>query len=403
MNILFICDEYPPGKNGGIGSSIQTLSRELFNQGHKVFVAGLYSYNYGQKDYEETEGIKIWRKRYGINLRVSADSILYKAVNKLPNAIRSRLNGKKAFNEFTHFVAELIEHEKIDIIEIADYNNFCQNIGYVVHWPKFSIPLVLKSHGSHTYFCNELGIQPTEHLKKTDIALYQRADDYSCVSKYTAEKNAKLFNIIQSLQILYNGVQISGDYFTKPRDSKTVIFTGSITEKKGIFSLIKAWNIVCEKFPEAKLLIFGKGKVKPLESLSTQLAKKTIIYKGHVTKDVLFQNLAKATLAVFPSYSETFGLGVVEAMSAGCPVIYTKKSCGPEIVTNCVEGLLVDPNDIEEIARNIITLLENEKMRNNLAQSAFNSVKLRFNIEHIANNHISFYHQVILNFKRNGE
>jgi glycogen synthase len=403
LNILFICDEYPPGKNGGIGSSIQTLSRELVIQGHNVFVAGLYSYNYGQKDYEETDGIKIWRKRYGINLHVGSDNRLYELINKLPNVIKSHLNGKKAFNQFTHFIAELIENEKIDIIEIADYNNFCQNIGYVVNWPKFNIPLILKSHGSHTYFCDELGVLPTKHLKKTDIALYQRANDYSCVSKYTAEKKAKLFNLKHRVEILYNGIKISSNCLTDPRDAKTVVFTGSITEKKGIFSLIKAWNIVCEKFPDAKLLIFGKGKIKPLESLSTRQAKKTIIYNGHVAKDILFQNLAKATLAIFPSYSETFGLGVVEAMSLGCPVIYTKKSCGPEIVTNGVEGMLVDPNNIEEIALNIASLLENEKLRTKLALSAFNSIKLRFNIEYIAHNHISFYNQAIQNFNRNAK
>jgi glycogen synthase len=46
MNILYICDEYPPGPNGGIGSVVQNLARELVKQGHKVYVVGLYPIGY---------------------------------------------------------------------------------------------------------------------------------------------------------------------------------------------------------------------------------------------------------------------------------------------------------------------------------------------------------------------
>lgn len=50
MNILFICDEYPPGKNGGIGTVVQNLGRELVKQGHSIFVVGLYHFSYGEKN-----------------------------------------------------------------------------------------------------------------------------------------------------------------------------------------------------------------------------------------------------------------------------------------------------------------------------------------------------------------
>jgi len=64
MNVLFICEEYPPGKNGGIGTMVRMLGREMVKQGHNVYVAGLYPHGYGEADYEEDEGVKVWRLRY---------------------------------------------------------------------------------------------------------------------------------------------------------------------------------------------------------------------------------------------------------------------------------------------------------------------------------------------------
>ncbi|MES2131309.1 MAG: glycosyltransferase family 4 protein [Bacteroidota bacterium] len=401
MNILFICDEYPPGKNGGIGTSVQILGRELVKQGHSIFVAGLYSYNYGQKDYEVDNGIKVWRLRYGLNLHLSSESRFYNLLDKLPDSIKRHLNGEKAFAKFIDFINKLIDNEKIDVIEIADYNNFCQHVGFVAKWPKFKVPLILKSHGSHTYFSDEQNIPPIKYLHDTDIELYKRANAISAVSKYTADKDIKLFDLNKEVKILYNGINISDKTTTQIRERKLVVFTGSLAYKKGIFSLIKAWNIVYEKFPDANLKVIGKGKTTDLMPLLNREAVHSVDFKGHISRDVLFSTLSKATLAVFPSYSETFGLGAVEAMSLYCPVIYTKRSCGPEIVKDKTDGLLVDPDNIHEIAESIITLIENEALRNKLAASGFESVKSRFDIKYIASSHIEFYKDVIINFNKN--
>jgi len=61
-----------------------------------------------------------------------------------------------------------------------------------------------------------------------------------------------------------------------------------------------------------------------------------------VSTPVLLQALNAAEVAAFPSYTETFGLAAVEAMACGCPTVYTKRSCGPEIVRDGVTGLLVE-------------------------------------------------------------
>ena len=61
MNILYLCDEYPPGQHGGIGTSVRSMARELVKQGHRVVVAGLYSPGYGGADEFVDNGVKVYR------------------------------------------------------------------------------------------------------------------------------------------------------------------------------------------------------------------------------------------------------------------------------------------------------------------------------------------------------
>ena len=66
MNIMMLCDEYPPGRHGGIGTVVQLLARAYVRQGHKVIVAGLYDWGYGQEPVFEDKGVMVHRFRFGL-------------------------------------------------------------------------------------------------------------------------------------------------------------------------------------------------------------------------------------------------------------------------------------------------------------------------------------------------
>lgn len=406
MNILFICDEYPPGKNGGIGTMVQVLGRELQKQGHNVFVMGLYSYAYGQKDYEEDYGVKIFRYRYGINFGNNDRSICYRAFNKLPDFIKKRCNGQKAFDHFIKKIKVLITEEKIDIIEIPDWNTFTLNIGINVSWPDFSIPLVVKSHGSYTYFSDETNNTTIEKHLKIDKALYRRADALSAVSQYTASVNDRLFEPDKPVKILYNCIDLpKGLVFKKQilKKAQTIVFTGTLIQKKGIFSLMKAWNMVHEKNPDAELKIYGKGLVKPLQNLLSDKAKGSVHFLGHVSRDELYNELSTATAAIFPSYSECFALAPLEALAVGCPVINTSRSSGKELIEDGINGSLIDPDNIEEIADKIIEIIETPELQIKYSKNGRKTILERFMIEKSANDHAQYYQTIIDKFMKDNE
>lgn len=398
MNVLFICDEYPPGRNGGIGTMVQVLGRELVRQGHNVFVMGLYAFSYGQKDYEEDQGVKVFRYRYGMNFGTNDRNISYRTFNKLPNFIKQRCNGKKAYVHFIHQINELIITQKIDVIEIQDWNSFAFNIGFSVSWPQFSAPLVVKSNGSYTYFSDETKVIGKPEYLAMDKRLYERADALSSVSKYTASVNDRLFKPNKPVEILYNCIDIPKSLLHEKsigRKSKTIIFTGTLTQKKGIFSLMKAWNMVHQKYPDAELKIYGKGNILPLQNLLSDGAKSSVHFLGHVSRSELNNELSSATAAIFPSYSECFALAPLEALAVGCPVINTSRASGKELIEDGVNGSLIDPDNIEGIADTIAELIENPALQEKYSENGRKTIFEKFIIEKSAGDHVRYYQAVV--------
>src|SRR5689334_8892937 len=63
LKICFVCGEYPPGPHGGIGTTVQVLGRALVQAGHQVRVVGACARDYPAPDYENDQGVDVWRLR----------------------------------------------------------------------------------------------------------------------------------------------------------------------------------------------------------------------------------------------------------------------------------------------------------------------------------------------------
>lgn len=398
MKILFICEEYPPGRNGGIGTMVKTLGRELVRQGHSVYVAGLYPHGYGQKDYEEDHGVKVWRLRYvtdkglfNSNAGTFKDKTIFRL---LKYSLLLQLDTLYSVRKMFRFISDLVQQEQIDIIECPDWNTFFQNSFATISFPRLSVPLVIKFNGSHSYFQQELGLPVKQYVYRSEKKLLTTATALCSVSRYTAQKTAALFGLDRPIKILYNCINLP-EQPTVTRSNKKIIFTGTLTYKKGIFSLLKAWNEVYASHPDATLDIYGKGDTAALEVLLTPAARSSVHFKGHVSQEVLFSELSAATAAVFPSYSECFALAPLEAMAVGCAVINTSRSSGHELVTDKENGLLIDPDDIQGIADAIKLLLTDDTLRKKIADNGKRTIEQQFNITTSVRDHIQYYNEVI--------
>ncbi|HRI23723.1 MAG TPA: glycosyltransferase family 4 protein [Ferruginibacter sp.] len=402
MNILYICEEYPPGKIGGIGTMVNVLGRELVKQGHNVYTVGLYPHGYKQAGYEEDHGVKVWRLRYMsdrglIRNNYSVTDLFFRRCLKYSSLLHwdTEISSKKLFT----FIKKIVEQYHIDVIEMPDWNTFLHNSLTAIHVPEFNIPLVVKLHGSHSYSRKEMNNPLHKRIFRAEKNLLNRADAVSAVSQYTARETKKLFGLTKDFSVLYNSINTRLVSMTEKVDTK-VIFTGTLIQSKGIHSLLTAWNLVKRRNPSVTLHVFGKGPVKELKKILDKKASDSVCFYGHVSRERLLDELATAAVAVFPSYSECFSLAPLEAMAAGCAVIYTVKSSGPELIVDGENGLLINPDDIEGIAKAINLLVEDREFRQKIAGAGKKTVSDRFDITHSVQQHIVFYNEVINEFNK---
>ncbi len=397
MNILYLCDEYPPGRHGGIGTAVQLLAREMVKNGHTVVVAGLYHWGYGGEDVFTDEGVKVFRYRMKLaSERFAGNSFLTRATTRiLKETSVLQWDVRRSLKMYGQAIEDLIRKFAIDIIEMPDYNDYMRFCSNYVPFPKLSVPVVVKLHGSHTYFLKEANKPVPHHIWQMEHDLLQQASMVTSVSNYTAKKTSKYLNYTHTIEILYNGLKV-GPLPLVEKIALQAVFTGSLAEKKGIYQLAKAWNIVTLKEPKARLLILGKGPQGKVKALLTNEAIRTVVFKGHVDKHTLQYDLSSSALAIFPSYAETFGLAAAEAMAVGTATIFSVRTSGPEVLKDGIDGVLADPDDVNDLAQKILYLFEHDDKRNEMAINGYKRIKENFEIGIISANNVKVYYNVLL-------
>jgi len=399
MNILYLCDEYPPGPHGGIGTYVRLIARQMVKLGHKVIVAGLYSRGYGGADEFDDEGVKVLRYRWGIDDKwfENQRSARVRMFNRilLDTGITQR-DIKRSLAAYQKKLAHIIADEQINIIEMPDYNDYIRFCKSYVPFPTLPVPVVVKLNGSITYFNAEAGIPIAPHVLKMEQDILNRAAAVSSASAYTAKKSADYLSYNKPVTVWYNGIDTNVAFENSPLvDNKQVVFTGSLVQKKGIFQLAEAWNIVIKQVPYARLLILGKGPVSKVIACLQKDAKSSVVFKGHVGRDELYACLSNSAVAVFSSYAEAFALAPLEAMACGTAVINSNRTSGPELIDDGVNGLLIDPDNVEQLASAIVTLLNEPEKRLRLAFIGNEKVKGCFDIDMVARQTLQFYQQVL--------
>tara|TARA_Y100000031_G_C8131825_1_gene343318 strand:- start:483 stop:911 length:429 start_codon:yes stop_codon:yes gene_type:complete len=112
---------------------------------------------------------------------------------------------------------------------------------------------------------------------------------------------------------------------------------------------------------------------KIFEAFERSKFKKDIIIKGYVSDEELSGLYNKAQVFVYPSFYEGFGLPIIEAFSAGVPVVTSKSSSCGEIAGD--SALLVDPYDHEQIGEALYCIIQDKALRENMAKKGFKRAK----------------------------
>lgn len=156
---------------------------------------------------------------------------------------------------------------------------------------------------------------------------------------------------------------------------KRVIAVGRYTYQKGFDLLVEAWRLVADKHPDWSLHVYGEGNRAELEKRINEIdLTKSFIANGRT--DSIIEEYLESSIFVLSSRYEGFGMVLTEAMSCGVPPVSFACPSGPrDIITHGVDGLLVENGNIDHLAENICTLIENEDLRKVMGGNARESVK----------------------------
>ena len=304
-----------------------------------------------------------------------------------------------------------IENDKPDIIHTIGLRSYQSIIAWRIS-KKLKIPLVVSDQGGLTThpFLNESGLflKILYKIQKIFIKkIINHASAISAANEY--EKKIFLeFKKNSKIEIIRNGVNletlVSKENFKNKYkiNNKFILFVGRFSIVKGIKTLIQAFNIIQNenKFPEINLIIMGVdfGYEKDMEKLihTLNLSKKIIIIKNPPREDVI-SAYGESEFLVLPSQWELSPLVPLESFAFKKPVISTKSHGIPFTVKDNENGILIEPDEPEQLSKAIIKLLFDDKLRNKLGLSGYNFVHEKCNSVSMAKHSLKLYNELLKN------
>ncbi|MFW5823253.1 MAG: glycosyltransferase family 4 protein [Tangfeifania sp.] len=223
------------------------------------------------------------------------------------------------------------------------------------------------------------------HFFKKFARVARRIATVSCYSKKDIVSSLKVD--YDKIDVVYNGINriftpTSAENQKKTREKYTgghhyFLFVGALHPRKNITGLLKAYDAFksLDK-KDIKLVIVGGQMHKTgemHETYNNMRYKNDVVFTGRVSTPDLHAVLGAAMALTFVPFFEGFGIPVVEAMSAGVPVICSNTTSLPEVGGNAV--LYADPVKTEQVTEAMLKISEDEDLRKSLIEKGFNQKK----------------------------
>ncbi|GAB4236054.1 MAG: glycosyltransferase family 4 protein [Stanieria sp.] len=378
--------------------------------------------------------IPIWNYQVARQLAKSCQVVIYARQNRQQKAVewnqqveyrRVSVTGEKIFNGFSRLINKLapksyyfasslygvsyalslaldLRQQQCDVVHIHNFSQFVP----LIRAFNPNIKIVLHMH------CEWLSqLNPNVMAKRlAHVELI-----FGCSHYITDKIKAYFPQLAERCQTVFNGVDI--EKFIKKSDSSSqsdclkLLFVGRISPEKGLHTLIDAFKIVLEQYPQTQLQIVGPNKPAPTEFIASlsddptvaSLAKfapeqyysylqsqvssqvvNQVSFVGGIKHSQLVQLYEEADILINPSLSESFGMSLVEAMAMGLPVIASRVGGMTGIVEEGKTGILFEPDNPIALAEAIMQLIKDEQLRTIMGEAGHQRVLNYFSWHKVA-------------------
>lgn len=260
----------------------------------------------------------------------------------------------------------------------------------------YRIPFLITTHGSDLYYFKEDNRWKTQVYDASRRAKYITAN-----SNFTREWYLDMFghDLSKKTKTIPSGIGNNIDFNRdvswidkkyKFQYEKMVLFTGRLTQHKGVEYLIKAARQI-----KAEVVIAGDGpERKYLESLILKFKLTNVHMVGYFSHklDTINDFYLRADVYVAPSvWNEPLGLVILEAMVNKTPVVVSRKGGVTTLVKDGYNGFLVRPRSPKLIVEKVNLLLQDEKLAKRMGERAYKTVTEKFSWDKIATKFYNLY------------
>ncbi|MDT3402475.1 glycosyltransferase family 4 protein [Mucilaginibacter terrae] len=282
------------------------------------------------------------------------------------------------------------------------------------HGLSHELPFSIKESGIKTVLTvhDLIFMRFPQYFKWIDRLIYKAKLAYACrtadrivaISQKTKDDLVELLNIPASkIEVIYQGcdntftLYNSEAYRTKIRKKynlpkRYILSVGTIEERKNLLLLVKA---LARSKDSIRLIVVGKA-TDYIEEVKQFINASNTAYRVTFLHDVTFDELPVlyqlATLFVYPSRYEGFGIPVIEALCSGVPVIAATGSCLEE--AGGPDSLYINPDDDEDLARKISRVWNSPALRQQMITKGFEYAK-NFNHEKLADQLMQLYQKTL--------
>jgi len=230
--------------------------------------------------------------------------------------------------------------------------------GVVGLWCKlvYKIPLVIWLRAESDYRTPLAKFLFTPLLfKNSDLFIVQSEGIKEQILRSSFYRNLLGRHNLAGIQVIPNGIDPVRVPMIPYRERKGILYVGRLQKVKGIEYLLQAMQGL-----EEELWIIGRGPDR--ERLAGMSGHVRARFLGELGQDALLDYMRRARMLVLPSLSEALPNVILEAMSAGLPVIATRVGGVPGLVDPGRTGFLVEPREPAQIRRCIDTLIQDDSL-----------------------------------------
>jgi len=200
--------------------------------------------------------------------------------------------------------------------------------------------------------------------------------------------------------IIPNAVELppSAPPRTSAAGRKVILFLSRFDRKKGLDLLLEAFARVHNHCPEVLLLLAGAGDPALIAQLREDAQRLGItphvIWAGFLTGEDKWAALRQADVFALPSYSENFGIALVEALACGCPVVLSDQVGIHREIARAGAGL-VTPCQVNELAQALLDVLTDAALRRRMSENGVRLARQQFSLDAVSRKLVESYGTVI--------